>query len=101
VAAEGRELGVARGRHAVLLQDPGFVQDPKVRDPAQREQDSNDRIAYELDEVAVAGDDVRRPAPFGLRAESSDRVLRLEVRRIGLREPERVQQLAEEPELLR
>src|SRR5690242_10610910 len=58
VAAQDRELAVSVRGDAVLRQDACFVVHAELRDATQREQECHDGIAHQLDQVAVAADDL-------------------------------------------
>ena len=92
VAAQGREVGVLARQHAVLRDDGGVGDDLEVAHAARGVDDAHVAgVVDELEQVAVAGDDVDRQRR--LRREGADDVVGLVLGRADDRDAEGVERL--------
>ncbi len=88
---DGRELGVAVGRHAVLVLDVRRGEASQVADPAHRVEHGGG-LGHELDGVAVTGEDQHLHAlGHGLGGERRDDVVGLVAVELHVRDVERVE----------
>ena len=99
LADQGREVAVALGRHEVLLGDRGRVHPPHLGHPPHGV-DQADRVADQLEGVAVAGaDDHLGALGDGLRGEGGDDVVGLEALDADVPDAQRVEHLAQQRQL--
>ena len=101
VAAQDRELRVSRSAGTpYFARTPASSYSASSETPRMREQQLHDGIADELDQVAVARDDLDPVGLVRFDAERADRVLGLPSLGLGLQQSREVEHAPEERELL-